>query len=145
MQGIPRTNADLAAIGRLGGATIAKHYAGMIPRIVLLIAALAAAPAVAAAADAVRAPDDVTSRFRLNSVVPGPAPAGPRMNYVRQPRIEGVAKTSVESRFGVRDAATGEAGFLCGLLPHPDTSGAAAAYGHDPDGRFVGAKLRLAF
>jgi hypothetical protein len=62
-----------------------------------------------------------------------------------QSRMDGVVRTSVEQRFGARDNAVGEAGFLCGLLPHPDTTGAAAAFGHDPDGRFVGAKLRLAF
>jgi hypothetical protein len=115
-------------------------------RVLFAAAVLGAASAGGLArADAVKVPDDVTSRFRLNAVVAGPAPAGPLMNYKAAPRIEGVTKTSVETRFGVRDETTGEAGFLCGLLPHPDTAGAAAAYGYDPDGRFVGAKLRMSF
>ncbi len=95
-------------------------------------------------AEAMRAPIDVSSRFQLNAVVAKPAPQS-LLRYAAGPRIEGVTKTSVESRFGVSDKTSGEAGFLCGLLPHPDTSGAAAAYGHDPDGRFVGAKLKMAF
>ena len=54
-------------------------------------------------------------------------------------------QTSIERRIGTHDDTVGEAGFLCGLLLHPDTNGAASAYGHDQDGRFVGAKLRVAF
>lgn len=57
----------------------------------------------------------------------------------------GVAQTSVSGRLGRRDDATSEAGLLCGLEPHPDRAGAAAAFGHDPDGKFVGAKLKLSF
>jgi len=54
------------------------------------------------------------------------------------------AKTAVDHRFAQRDL-TGSIGFLCGLQPgHKDTGG-AAAYGVDPHGRFVGAKLSLAF
>ncbi len=75
------------------------------------------------------------------------APSPTPMNYSRfpRPRADGISQTSVETRLAGRDSAVGEAGFLCGLLPHPDTSGAAAAFGHDPDGRFVGAKLKMAF
>jgi hypothetical protein len=57
----------------------------------------------------------------------------------------GIARTSLETRFKGRDEASGEAGLLCGLQPHPDQAGAAAAFGHDPDGKFVGAKLKLSF
>ena len=54
----------------------------------------------------------------------------------------GVARTAVDHRFA--DALTGSLGFLCGL--HGETyQGAAAMRGSDPDGRFLGAKLSLAF
>jgi hypothetical protein len=55
------------------------------------------------------------------------------------------AKTSVEHRFAKRDDLTGSFGFLCGLQPGHTESGAAAAYGSDPHGRFVGAKFSIAF
>lgn len=61
-----------------------------------------------------------------------------------RPLPEGVARTSVEQRFA-RDQAVAQAGLLCGLMPHPDIGGAQAAYGNDPDGKFVGAKLSRAF
>ncbi len=54
----------------------------------------------------------------------------------------GIAKTAVDHRFA--DQLTGSLGFLCGL--HGETyQGAAAMRGSDPDGRFLGAKLSLAF
>ena len=54
----------------------------------------------------------------------------------------GIATTAVDHRFA--DRLTGSLGFLCGL--HGETyQGAAAMRGSDPDGRFLGAKLSLAF
>ncbi|HEX3885943.1 MAG TPA: hypothetical protein VHW05_00500 [Phenylobacterium sp.] len=56
------------------------------------------------------------------------------------------ATTAVNHRFDRADKVTGSLGFLCGLQPsHADVSGAGAAYGVDPHGRFVGAKLAFAF
>lgn len=56
------------------------------------------------------------------------------------------ARTSVDHHFGKGDGgATASAGFLCGRQPGHGDSGAAAAYGVDPHGRFVGAKLSFAF
>lgn len=115
-------------------------------RIAILLAFGLAAGASYALADPVSAPDN--PRFRVNAApatAKGIAHTPLRYAALHTPRVEGITKTSVESRFGVQDNAVGEAGFLCGLLPHPDTAGAAAAFGHDPDGRFVGAKLRIAF
>ena len=68
-----------------------------------------------------------------------------KMNYARtvRPGEDEIARTSLAKALGSRQSA--EAGFMCGLMPHPDTSGAAAAFGHDPHGRFVGAKLKVAF
>ncbi|HZZ69141.1 MAG TPA: hypothetical protein VFE18_13290 [Phenylobacterium sp.] len=56
------------------------------------------------------------------------------------------ATTAVDHRFDRADKVTGSVGFLCGLQPsHAEAGGAGAAYGVDPHGRFVGAKLAFAF
>ena len=55
------------------------------------------------------------------------------------------AKTAVDRKFGARDDLTGSLGFLCGRQPEHTEAGGAAAFGSDPHGRFVGAKLSLAF
>lgn len=60
------------------------------------------------------------------------------------PRIPGVARTSVDRKLA-SDDLTGSLGFLCGLEPGAGKDGGAAARGYDPSGRFVGAKLSLAF
>jgi len=67
------------------------------------------------------------------------APAAPEPS-----RPVGVAKTSLDHRFARRDL-DGSLGFLCGLQPKANTEGAAAAYGVDPNGRFVGLKLHMSF
>lgn len=59
-------------------------------------------------------------------------------------RRAGVARTAIDRRLSGEDV-TGALGFLCGLKPGAQRSGAAAARGVDPSGRFVGAKLSLAF
>jgi len=59
-------------------------------------------------------------------------------------RVAGIAKTSMESRFTESDDVTGSLGFLCGLQPGQKPTGAAAARGYDPNGRFLGAKLSIA-
>ena len=59
-------------------------------------------------------------------------------------RVAGIAKTSVESRLAENDDVTGSLGFLCGLQPGQKPTGAAAARGYDPNGRFIGAKLSIA-
>ena len=73
----------------------------------------------------------------------GRAVFAPR-RLVEVSRIPGIAKTSVDYRLS-KDGAVGSLGFLCGLKPSADRSGAAQAYGVDATGRFVGAKLRVAF
>ena len=56
-------------------------------------------------------------------------------------RTAGIAKTSVSQ---TDDEATGALGFLCGIQPGQKPTGAAAARGYDPAGRFLGAQLRIA-
>ena len=55
------------------------------------------------------------------------------------------ARTAVERSFARRDEVKGSLGFLCGLQPGHNEAGSAGAYGVDPHGRFVGAKLSFAF
>jgi hypothetical protein len=55
------------------------------------------------------------------------------------------ATTAVDRKFGKRDDVTGSLGLLCGRQPEHTENGGAAAYGTDPHGRFVGAKLSFAF
>ncbi len=62
----------------------------------------------------------------------------------RAQKQSGVAKTAVDRRFA-SDDVTGALGFLCGLGPGPSDKGGAAAYGYDPQGRFLGAKFSVAF
>ena len=57
-------------------------------------------------------------------------------------KLAGIAKTSVERR---ADNATAALGFLCGIQDSAGRQGASAAFGSDPHGRFLGAKLSFAF
>jgi hypothetical protein len=72
-------------------------------------------------------------------------PLAPTLVHARSMESEVFAKTAIDRRFGRRDDITGSVGFLCGLQPGHNQSGGAAAYGFDPHGRFVGAKLSFAF
>jgi hypothetical protein len=60
------------------------------------------------------------------------------------PLPPGVARTALDRRFG-KDGAMASVGFLCGLDSRIEQGGAMRAYGDDPQGRFVGAKLHLSF
>lgn len=78
-------------------------------------------------------------------VAPPRSAVSPRFDGAPLPRIPGVAKTAVDHRFD-DPRVVGSLGFLCGLEPGAERqSGSAAMRGYDPSGRFVGAKLRLAF
>lgn len=130
----------------------------------LMLAALLMSPAlIAGGAQAQSAP-------KLNLALPelaGAAPAGvvtaagvpakpvpdvedaldPQARPKLQPQtLDSVvfAKTAVDHRFG-SSGATASAGLLCGRMPGHADSGMAGAYGVDPHGRFVGAKLSFAF
>jgi hypothetical protein len=95
----------------------------------------------AGAAPAIVLADMVPKTKAAMSPLPlGYRPAG-------KPLPDGVARTSVDHRFARSgsDDYVGAAGLLCGLKPEADVHGAAAAFGADPDGKFVGAKLTIAF
>ena len=104
--------------------------------------AVVAAAAVAAAADplrdAVRAEPPATAEARDLA-----AAAFKPLSEAELLRRRGIAKTSVD--YTDRDGLTGSLGFLCGLKPGAERTGAAAARGYDPSGRYVGAKLSFAF
>jgi hypothetical protein len=72
-------------------------------------------------------------------------PFAPTSVQARPMESEVFAKTAIDRRFGRRDDITASLGFLCGLQPGHNDAGGAAAYGFDPHGRFVGAKLSFAF
>ena len=102
----------------------------------LVLAAALSLTAGAGSADPLR-----DAAFRTNArpvaAIALPASAEPA-------RPAGVARTSIDYRFD-GDGLDGSLGFLCGLQPSAATSGAAAATGVDPHGRFLGVKLHMIF
>ena len=93
------------------------------------VAALSAGPARAQTAQDLRA-----------AVLPNAPPAEPAPKDARAARQAGVAQTSIERRFA-HDRAAGAVGFLCG---RDEDKGGPTAFGDDPHGRFLGARLSLA-
>lgn len=109
------------------------------------IALLAATAAVAFAGAAHAAP--AISLDRVATPVQGPPLSlkpRPDLRAAASP-MNGIAKTSVEHRFGNDEEMAALAGFICGRDSAADYHGAAGAYGDDPHGRFVGAKLSRSF
>ena len=113
----------------------------------LIVLSLAAATiAGAACAEGVPAP----AQSRVDGVQPVLDVTGARPMLVLRNtqaaalRAAGIARTSVDHRFASEDVE-GSFGFLCGLQPGQTDHGAAAAHGYDPQGRFLGAKLKLSF
>lgn len=119
----------------------------------LLILALAALAAVAIAAatdeaDAQELSPEAAALMAATRAAPQRAPQSaahftPRYSGDKPVRIRGVAQTSVDAPLG--DDTTGSLGFMCGLKPGAEKYGIAAARGYDETGRFIGAKLRVAF
>jgi hypothetical protein len=110
---------------------------------IVLAAAMAA---VAGAASAETASLEVRKAL-ADAVRPTPDLARPQASRYDESaamKAAGIARTSVDRRLASEEL-TGSLGFLCGLQPGAPPSGAAAARGYDPAGRFVGAKLSLAF
>ncbi|MEW5685407.1 MAG: hypothetical protein AB1942_10845 [Pseudomonadota bacterium] len=109
-------------------------------KVVILLSALAVA-GTAQAAEPVMLPKPAAAGLNLSS-----PSADFAVRYSRAPaeRIPGVARTAIDRRLDGEDV-TGSLGFMCGLKPGADKFGAAAARGWDPTGRFVGARLSVAF
>jgi hypothetical protein len=71
-----------------------------------------------------------------------------------QPRLKLDARTEASSQTvwprvavdrRLAPDVTGAVGFLCGREPGQNTAGSASAFGSDPHGRFLGARLSRAF
>ena len=115
----------------------------MIGRIAGLMAALAVAGA--AQAETTGQAEALAAAVRPGAAAPAvrlSMPAKDAEAYAM--RRAGIARTAVE-RALAGDDVTGSLGFLCGIQPGAERSGVAAARGTDPSGRFLGAKLSLAF
>ncbi len=121
----------------------ARHPLALISCVLLLTGAARAEAQVAPPerpAAAVLREQAAPHPLRLFSPIPGLAdPASDAADGLRAP---GVARTSVDHRFG---GLVGSAGFLCGLQSGQEDSLAARSGGYDPHGRFLGAKLSLPF
>ena len=107
--------------------------------------------ALALAAGAAQAEAPASSQALAAAVRPGLADApavrlslDPKSAETYALRRAGIARTAIDRRLSGEDLS-GALGFLCGIQPGAQRSGAAAARGVDPSGRFVGAKLSLAF
>jgi hypothetical protein len=115
----------------------------MMNRLAFLLAA-----AVSVVAGAASAQDLAADRLLAEAVRPAPRTeirlAQPYADAYAM-RQAGIARTSIDRKLAGDDAVTGSLGFLCGLQPGAERSGMAAARGQDPNGRFLGAKVSLAF
>ena len=117
------------------------------------LTALTALTAALACAGAARA-DTAAEALRAAVITPKPAISRPGVDApnaritLAAPyaeayalRTAGVAKTAVSE---TDDEITRSLGFLCGIQPGQKPTGAAAARGYDPNGRFIGYKLSVA-
>ena len=102
---------------------------------------LLTAAALASLAGAANAQTSLTS-----AVFAAPAASrvsiAPEIARANALRAAGIAKTSVDHSFS--RTATASLGFLCGLQPRADEA-IGSAHGFDSEGRFLGAKLSVAF
>ena len=110
----------------------------------ILMAAAGSAQAQSAAQALMAAPLKATAKGLALDLTPT-AGFSPRYAGAPETRIPGIAKTAVDHSFD-DPGVTGSLGFLCGLDAGAERQfGAAAARGYDASGRFVGAKLKVAF
>jgi hypothetical protein len=130
------------------------------PRLRRTLAGPAAALALASAGPVLAAPQPTSTPTVTSTATPQPTSAATRSGAEPPARLDlshlaarfepgqalkaaGIARTAVDRSFEGGGAAS--VGFLCGLEPAEQTSGAASAFGRDHDGRFLGAQLRLGF
>ena len=98
----------------------------------------AAATALAGAAQAEPLQSKAPDATSLNAAVSA------RFSDAGAQKAQAMARTSVDHQFDAK-AASGAFGFLCGRPDSLDERAASSAYGSDPHGRFLGARLSLAF
>lgn len=109
-----------------------------------LVLALASGPALAQAPAPAHALLAQAVRPDLASAPTVKLTLDPKSVEAHAMKRAGIARTAIDGRLS-GDDLTGYLGFLCGIQPGAERNGAAAARGVDPSGRFVGAKLSLAF
>ena len=112
-------------------------FAIAISAIVLILASASGTWAQGAPA-AVLSPTQVAAPLNLSLAPDGVALTDAQAEALRA----GIARTSLDHRF--IDKLTGSVGYLCGLHG-PDYDETAAMRGSDSQGKFLGAKLSLAF
>lgn len=101
-----------------------------------------ALPLVIAALTAGAARAEPAKTLRLDFGAPRAHAAPIASRTPDAPRTFG-PRRDVDLRFD--DKVTGLVGFLCGREPGQTEYGAASAFGHDPQGRFLGARLSRSF
>ena len=114
-------------------------------RIAPIVLAPVLALAVTVCAGAARAGAPEALRAAVFAHAPAPPPDRPLAVHLPDApplRPAGVARTSLDAAFADHRGAA-SVGFLCGLDERAETSGGMGAFGADPQGRFVGAKLTL--
>ena len=104
----------------------------------------AAFSALAAAAHAQTAPAPHPLQSPIPAAAALNAAVSARFGEAGAQKGVGLARTSVDRSFD-HDRGSGALGFLCGRPDSLDERAASSAYGSDPHGRFLGAKLSLAF
>ena len=135
-----------AAAALLAGALASGAARAETPtRLDLSLPALATSTTVVAEAPV--SPEGLVAEKPVPDLADPLDPHAPTKLQVQDLNSEVFAKTAVDRHFGANGpgGATASAGFLCGLQPGHGDSGGSAAYGIDPHGRFVGAKLSFAF
>lgn len=124
--------------------------------ILLTAAALTLASAARAQPLDLSLPSANTASVALIPLAGGPAKPIPDLANPLDPQARPVlqtntlesavfAKTAIDRKLAGNQRITASAGLLCGLQPGHNDTGAGAAYGIDPHGRFVGTKFSIAF
>jgi hypothetical protein len=131
---------------RLRPVILLRPVAGLVVIAVSAIATAASAQTSGARAPAAQAPLRSAAAW---TVRPAAAAADLPAGVLPRAREDALAAT-LQPRTAVAgvlagDDVTGAIGFLCGRAPGQSEFGSAEAYGFDPQGRFVGAKLSYAF
>ena len=115
----------------------------------LILAAAILAVAGVAQAQTAPLPSVALPQYRIAPTGPAIDLAAPRtavgltFAQANALREAGIARTSLDRHFAP-GGLVGSVGFLCGLQPRLDEA-SGSAYGLDPHGRFLGAKLSRAF
>ena len=102
-----------------------------------------AALALAAAARAEPARLNLTPAPKADAAALNAAVLAPDRQVHELPQ-PGIARTAIDRRFE-QDRATGSLGFLCGRPDSLDERARSQAFGSDPQGRFLGARLAVTF